>query len=327
VQDACSGSDSRTGILVQGTPASTVDAAGAAAAGSLGKRCARTLLDARTDRRTLTHVDRRWSSWNRWPPTGTAKLCGRRCDAQLTASRMRAHFGRGRHAVGCAHRSHRSPDPRALHHMREAAECFRRRTSSREEPERGHLPGCEFCAEPCPRRAGRGRISLSVRTGRGPEVCSGVPPLAKERAARQIRRTCRAPQPGAWDAERVGDANSTLTITSLTFQITRRAPIVVVMERASERRLQLPRNESPERRATNRFPMTLEIRYVVRCAPAETGSGRTIDLSSSGLSLTADRPLLIGPELDVSIDWPVLLGGGVQLQLIMSGTVVRTNGS
>jgi len=74
--------------------------------------------------------------------------------------------------------------------------------------------------------------------------------------------------------------------------------------------------------------MTLEVRYVVldRCAPAQTGSGRTIDLSSSGLSLTADRPLLTGQKLEVSIDWPVLLGGGVQLQLIMSGTVVRTNG-
>jgi hypothetical protein len=90
----------------------------------------------------------------------------------------------------------------------------------------------------------------------------------------------------------------------------------------------LPR-DGPERRSSTRFPLTLEVRYVVlgRCVPDETGSGRTIDLSSSGLSLKADRPLPIGQRLDVSIDWPVLLGGGVQLQLIMSGTVVRTNGS
>jgi hypothetical protein len=113
------------------------------------------------------------------------------------------------------------------------------------------------------------------------------------------------------DGVRVGDANSTLTIPNLTFQIARRAPIVVVMERASERRLQTARNESPERRATNRFPMTLEVRYVVRCPPAEAGSGCTIDLSSSGLSFTADRPLLIGQKLAVSIDWPVLLGWAV----------------
>jgi hypothetical protein len=101
------------------------------------------------------------------------------------------------------------------------------------------------------------------------------------------------------------------------------------MERVSEQRVRLSRDESPERRATKRFPMTLEVRYVVlgRSAPVEPGSGRTIDLSSSGLSFTADRPLPIGQQLDVSIDWPVLLGGGVQLQLIMSGTVVRSNGS
>lgn len=46
----------------------------------------------------------------------------------------------------------------------------------------------------------------------------------------------------------------------------------------------------------------------------KTGSGQTIDLSSSGLSFTADRPLL-------------LLDGGVRLQLVMSGVVVRTSGS
>jgi hypothetical protein len=57
------------------------------------------------------------------------------------------------------------------------------------------------------------------------------------------------------------------------------------------------------------------------------GSGRTIDLSSSGLSFTADRPLQTGQKLDVYIDWPVLLDGGVQLQLIMSGVVVRTGGT
>ncbi|MGO9965638.1 MAG: PilZ domain-containing protein [Bryobacteraceae bacterium] len=101
------------------------------------------------------------------------------------------------------------------------------------------------------------------------------------------------------------------------------------MERARERRARLPRDGSQERRASARFPLTLEVRYVVlgRRAPVEMGSGRTIDLSSSGLSFTADRPLQTGQKLDVYIDWPVLLDGGVQLQLIMSGVVVRTGGT
>ena len=62
-------------------------------------------------------------------------------------------------------------------------------------------------------------------------------------------------------------------------------------------------------------------------APVESGSGRTIDMSSSGLSFTADTPLSIGQGLEVSIDWPILLDGGVQLQMIASGVVVRTTGA
>jgi hypothetical protein len=52
-----------------------------------------------------------------------------------------------------------------------------------------------------------------------------------------------------------------------------------------------------------------------------------IELSSLGLRFTAEKPLLAGLRLDVSIDWPVLLDGGVQLQLIASGVVVWTGGT
>jgi hypothetical protein len=59
----------------------------------------------------------------------------------------------------------------------------------------------------------------------------------------------------------------------------------------------------------------------------KTGLGHTIDLSSSGLRFVADKPLLTGQKLDVSIDWPVLLDGATKLQLIMSGVVVRADGT
>ncbi len=101
------------------------------------------------------------------------------------------------------------------------------------------------------------------------------------------------------------------------------------MERPRERRVRTPKDPSLERRASARFALTLEARYTIsgRRSPVETGSGRTIDLSSSGLSFTADRPLETGQKLDVSIDWPALLDGGVKLQLIVSGVVVRTDGT
>jgi len=93
-----------------------------------------------------------------------------------------------------------------------------------------------------------------------------------------------------------------------------------------QRRVLSPSSES---RAKIRFPLSLEVRYSVAGpgGPTESGSGRTIDMSSSGLALTTDKPLSIGQTLDLSIDWPVQLDGGVQLQLVVSGVVVRTTGA
>jgi hypothetical protein len=101
------------------------------------------------------------------------------------------------------------------------------------------------------------------------------------------------------------------------------------MESQTVRRVRLLKHPGSERRASTRFPLNLEVRYTVAgCrAPVEGGSGRTIDMSSSGLSFTADRPLPTGVKLEVSIDWPALLDGGVQLQLVVSGVVVRSSGA
>jgi hypothetical protein len=95
------------------------------------------------------------------------------------------------------------------------------------------------------------------------------------------------------------------------------------------RRVRLPNGLGSDRRAGVRFPVSLEVRYSIagRRGSVETGSGRTIDMSSSGLSFTADRPLLVGQNLDVSIDWPARLDDDVQLQLVVSGVVVRTDGA
>ena len=93
--------------------------------------------------------------------------------------------------------------------------------------------------------------------------------------------------------------------------------------------MRLPKVASPERRASTRFPLAMDVGYALMGCRGQrkTGSGQTIDVSSSGLSFTADRPLLSGQKLKVAIDWPVLLDGGVRLQLVMSGVVVRTSGT
>ena len=103
---------------------------------------------------------------------------------------------------------------------------------------------------------------------------------------------------------------------------------LAVMDSSIARRVRLLQGLSSDRRSSVRVPVNLEVRYSVagRRGAVETGSGRTIDMSSSGLSLTADRPLPIGQKLDLSINWPFQLDGD-QLQLIASGVVVRTSGA
>jgi hypothetical protein len=95
------------------------------------------------------------------------------------------------------------------------------------------------------------------------------------------------------------------------------------MDRPSDRRARMPGHE-PDRRANDRFPLTLDVRYSVshRGTRVRTGSGQTVDLSSSGLRFAAKGPLEPGLKLNVAITWPVLLDGRVQLQLIVTGVVV-----
>lgn len=92
---------------------------------------------------------------------------------------------------------------------------------------------------------------------------------------------------------------------------------------------QPPQNAQPERRTSQRFHLSLELRYIAlsRQMSEEKGSGRTIDISSSGLKFSSEGPILIGQRVEVFIDWPAVLNGNIKLQLVMSGIVVRTNGT
>jgi PilZ domain len=101
------------------------------------------------------------------------------------------------------------------------------------------------------------------------------------------------------------------------------------MGHKGDRQLQDPGQGGNERRSNTRFPLSLDLRYTIfdPSGPKTTGSGRTIDLSSSGLSFVAEGQLAVGQTLDAAIHWPVLLDSGVQLQLILTGVVVRTHGN
>jgi PilZ domain-containing protein len=89
----------------------------------------------------------------------------------------------------------------------------------------------------------------------------------------------------------------------------------------------LPRYGGTERRTNTRFPIIQDFRYTVRGSGPAENLGHLMNLSSSGLSFTADGPLAVGQCLDAAIDWPAKLEGGVQIELILSGVVVRTDGT
>jgi hypothetical protein len=77
-----------------------------------------------------------------------------------------------------------------------------------------------------------------------------------------------------------------------------------------------------------RFPIEQEVRYkIFNRNTIEVGSGRTINMSSSGILFTAERPLAIGERFEVAVDWPVRLDNGCALNLVTTGWVLRIEGT
>jgi len=86
---------------------------------------------------------------------------------------------------------------------------------------------------------------------------------------------------------------------------------------------------SGERRGDRRYALQLELRWklIRRRRVLDTGTGHTLDLSSSGILLNAGRHLPEGLNLELSVSWPVLLHNVAPLQLTVSGRIVRSEGS
>jgi PilZ domain len=81
-----------------------------------------------------------------------------------------------------------------------------------------------------------------------------------------------------------------------------------------------------ELRANNRFPIECDVRYKTALGryADHIGSGKTINMSSSGVLFTAEGLLSPGARLELCISWPVRLDGKCALQLVAKGRVVRS---
>jgi hypothetical protein len=82
-----------------------------------------------------------------------------------------------------------------------------------------------------------------------------------------------------------------------------------------------------ERRSKRRFQIEQEIRYKMLYGQriAETGIGRTMNISSSGVWLSTENMLTSGMPVELSMNWPVLLNDSCPMKLMIYGCVVRSN--
>src|ERR1039458_1379121 len=81
-----------------------------------------------------------------------------------------------------------------------------------------------------------------------------------------------------------------------------------------------------ERRAAGRFAIEQEVRYKIlhhRAAAPESGSGKTLDISSGGVLFETGQRLRSGKRVELSANWPAQLEGGCPLKFVAGGRVVR----
>ena len=81
-------------------------------------------------------------------------------------------------------------------------------------------------------------------------------------------------------------------------------------------------NISGERRAKPRYDLHLPLRYkVLSGGGLAEGSGITRNLSSGGVAFEPSGEVQPGAHVELAIQWPVALEGGVPLKLVAHGQV------
>ena len=83
--------------------------------------------------------------------------------------------------------------------------------------------------------------------------------------------------------------------------------------------------DASDRRGSDRFPIEREVKYKVlsKRNNDEIGTGKTLNMSSSGVLFTSEHLLIPGKRIEVSISWPAQLNNKTNLKLVARGRVVR----
>jgi hypothetical protein len=83
---------------------------------------------------------------------------------------------------------------------------------------------------------------------------------------------------------------------------------------------------SSERRAHQRFPLTLAVEYRLLGKGERSGSGQTRNISSSGVFFEVADGQPFSGSIELMVSWPCVLDNACALKLIMKGRVVRSEG-
>ena len=87
--------------------------------------------------------------------------------------------------------------------------------------------------------------------------------------------------------------------------------------------------ELGERRLADRYPIDVDVSYKVvgTTNTGESGFGRVVNLSSTGLIAECQPSLQAGLDVELIVTWPAQYGRGAGLKLHATGHTVRTDGN
>src|SRR5262249_61843476 len=83
-----------------------------------------------------------------------------------------------------------------------------------------------------------------------------------------------------------------------------------------------------KRRAKKRLEIQLDLRYKMTAegSPVAAGTGKTLNMCSSGIAFATDQPMQAGAFVELSINWPVLLDDSCPMRLNVFGRILRADG-
>lgn len=81
-----------------------------------------------------------------------------------------------------------------------------------------------------------------------------------------------------------------------------------------------------ERRLKRRYPLRMNVRYCsMDKRRTRSGIGWIVNMSSGGVLIAAMDILAPGTPVRASLDWPIPLDETIPLQMVITGTVVRSD--